>query len=182
MRSIDWQHVLGMALSRDRVCTGDGRRRHATLDWKARPLSYQRFYRTHTVPGRSSRCQRAGSGCLDRRSHDADAGDRSHDQAWAPDLEYPATTEAATNKLFRAAQFELPEPGRWELRVEVEGVHGRAAIGGEIDAAEPLPRWREMWPWIGWPALAIVLFCIHQTLARCAGRLISSSQPSEPIF
>ena len=39
-----------------------------------------------------------------------------------PALEYPATTEAATNKLFRAAQFELPEPGRWEMQVEVEGV------------------------------------------------------------
>ena len=81
-------------------------------------------------------------------------------------LEYPATTEAATNKLFRAAQFELPEPGRWELRVEVEGLHGPAVIGGEIEAAEPLPRWREMWPWIGWPALAIVLFSIHQMLTR----------------
>ena len=39
-------------------------------------------------------------------------------------LEYPATTEAATNKLFRAAQFELPEPGRWEMQVQVEGLHG----------------------------------------------------------
>jgi hypothetical protein len=97
-------------------------------------------------------------------------------------LENPATIEAATNKLFRAAQFELPEPGRWELRVEVEGLHGAAVIGGEIEAAEPMPRWREMWPWIGWPALAIVLFCIHQILARRAGRSISYSQPSEPIL
>ena len=39
-------------------------------------------------------------------------------------LEYPATTEAATNKLFHAAQFELPEPGRWEMQVQVEGLHG----------------------------------------------------------
>ena len=73
-------------------------------------------------------------------------------------LEYPATTEAATNKLFRAAQFELPEPGRWEMQVQVEGLHGLAVIGGEVEAAEPLPRWPEMWPWIGWPALVIVLF------------------------
>jgi hypothetical protein len=81
-------------------------------------------------------------------------------------LEYPATTEAATNKLFRAAQFELPEPGRWALDVEVQGSHGMAAIGGELDAAEPLPRWKELWPWISWPALAIALFGIHQFLAR----------------
>ena len=81
-------------------------------------------------------------------------------------LEYPATTEAATNKLFRAAQFELPESGRWALEVEVQGSHGLAAIGGELDAAEPLPRWRELWPWISWPALAIALFGIHQFFAR----------------
>jgi hypothetical protein len=103
-------------------------------------------------------------------------------KAGRPALEYPATFEAATNKLFRAAQFDLPEPGRWELRVEVEGVHGPAVIGGEIEASEPMPRWREMWPWICWPALAIVLFCIHQILARRAGRSISYSQPSEPIL
>ncbi len=83
-----------------------------------------------------------------------------------PALEYPATTEAATNKLFRAAQFELPEPGRWELQVRVEGPHGPAVIGGEVEAAEPLPRWPEIWPWIAWPALAIVLFSIHQMLVR----------------
>jgi hypothetical protein len=81
-------------------------------------------------------------------------------------LEYPATIEAATNKLFRAAQFELLEPGRWEMRVEVEGALGSAVIAGEIEAAEPLPPWRELWPWIGWPALAIVLFSIHQMLAQ----------------
>jgi hypothetical protein len=85
-------------------------------------------------------------------------------------LEYPATIEAATNKLFRAAQFEVPEPGRWELQVQVEGSHGLAVLGGEVEVAEPLPRWQAMWPWIGWPALAIVLFGIHQTLARRAYR------------
>ncbi len=81
-------------------------------------------------------------------------------------LEYPATTQAATNKLFRAAQFELPEPGRWDMQVMVEGSQGPAEIAGEVEAAEPLPRWREIWPWFGWPALAIALFGIHQILKR----------------
>jgi hypothetical protein len=81
-------------------------------------------------------------------------------------LEYPATSEAATNKLLQAAQFELPEPGRWALEVRVQGSHGLAVIGGDLDAAEPPPRWQEMYPWIGWPALAIALFSIHQILAR----------------
>jgi hypothetical protein len=85
-------------------------------------------------------------------------------------LEYTATLEAATNKLFRAAQFVLPEPGRWEVEVQVEGSQGRAVLRGEVEAAEPLPRWREMWPWIGWPALAIAIFGIHQVLARKTAR------------
>jgi hypothetical protein len=83
-----------------------------------------------------------------------------------PALAYPATAEAATNKLFRAAQFELPEPGRWEMQVQVGGSHGQAVIGGAVEAAEPLPRWQELWPWISWPALVIVLFGIQQLLER----------------
>ena len=81
-------------------------------------------------------------------------------------LEYLATHEAATNKLFRAAQFELAEPGRWDVKVQVEGSRGPVVIGGEVEAAGPVPRWQEIWPWIGWPALAIVLFGIHQVTER----------------
>jgi hypothetical protein len=83
-----------------------------------------------------------------------------------PALEFAATSEAATNKLLQAAQFELPDPGRWEIHVEVEGLHGRTVIAGELEAAKPLPRWRELWPWLGWPALVIALFGVHQILAR----------------
>jgi hypothetical protein len=83
-----------------------------------------------------------------------------------PTRESPATTVAATNKLFQAAQFELPESGRWQMEVEVEGSHGLAVIAGEVEAAAPLPRWREIWPWFGWPALVIALFIVHQVLAR----------------
>jgi hypothetical protein len=93
-------------------------------------------------------------------------------------VEYPATTEAATNKLFHAAQFRLPEPGLWEMQVQVNGLHGRAVIGAEIEAAEPLPRWREMWPWIGWPALAIALFGVHQVLVERKARF--PSKQAEP--
>ena len=60
-------------------------------------------------------------------------------------------TETATNKLFRAAQFELPEPGRWSLEVSVQGPRGPAVVRGELEAAEALPKWHALWPWIGWP-------------------------------
>jgi hypothetical protein len=81
-------------------------------------------------------------------------------------LEYPATAEAATNKLFRAAAFQLPHPGWWDVDVAVEGPHGPAHVGFEIEADEPPPRWLDLWPWFSWPAVAVALFCVHQLLAR----------------
>ena len=81
-------------------------------------------------------------------------------------LEYPATTEAATNRLFHAAVFELPKPGWWEVEVAVEGPHGPAVLRFEVEADEPLPRWLELWPWFTWPALVIALFGVHQLLVK----------------
>jgi hypothetical protein len=80
------------------------------------------------------------------------------------EIEVPATTEAATNKLFRAAQFDLPEPGHWKIEVRVDGSHGMALLGFEEEAADALPHWAEMWPWIGSPALVIALFLLHECL------------------
>src|SRR5262245_64046315 len=69
-------------------------------------------------------------------------------------LECPATAEAATNKLLRAAVFELPGPGWWDAEVAVEGPHGPALVRFDVRADDRLPRWRELWPWWAWPALA----------------------------
>jgi hypothetical protein len=82
----------------------------------------------------------------------------------------PATVEAATNKLFRAADFNLPEPGWWEVEVAVEGERGAARVRFEVEAAEAVPRWLALWPWLGWPALAVLLFGIHQVLVWRQGR------------
>jgi hypothetical protein len=81
-------------------------------------------------------------------------------------VECAATTETATNKLFKAAVFDLPEPGVWDVEVLVEGPRGPAAVRLEVEAAEPTPRWRTLWPWFGWPALVVVLFGVHRLLAR----------------
>lgn len=77
-------------------------------------------------------------------------------------LEHEATARAATNKLFRSAHMELPEKGRWRLHVDVYGPHGPAEADCEVEVGEALPRWLEIWPWIGWPGLVILLFGIHQ--------------------
>jgi hypothetical protein len=79
---------------------------------------------------------------------------------------HSATAEAATNKLYRAAIFNLPEPGWYALEVSVDGALGEARACFEVNAAEPLPSWLVMWPWVGWPAVAILLFGVHQLLVR----------------
>jgi hypothetical protein len=81
-------------------------------------------------------------------------------------LEVAATAEAATNKLFRAAVFTLPEPGWWDVAIAIEGPHGPARVEFAMPAEEPLPRWLTLWPWFCWPALAVLLFGIHQALVR----------------
>lgn len=85
--------------------------------------------------------------------------------AVAPPLRALATPEAATNKLLRSALLELPEAGEWCIRVTTvlpDGVSHVARF--EVDAAPPLPAWLTLWPWMGWPVVAIVLFVIHHRL------------------
>jgi hypothetical protein len=81
-------------------------------------------------------------------------------------LEYPATAEAATNKLFHAAVFELPEAGWWDVEVAVEGPHGPALLRFAVQADKRPPRWLELWPWFAWPVLAVALLGLHQVLVR----------------
>jgi hypothetical protein len=83
-----------------------------------------------------------------------------------PILEYSATTETATNKLFRAAEFQLPESGWWDMAVVVEGPHGPVQVRFGLQADEPLPRWLDLWPWFSWPALVVALFGVHRVLVR----------------
>jgi hypothetical protein len=88
-----------------------------------------------------------------------------------------ATAEAATNKLLRAARFDLASPGRWHLEVDVEGYGQKLPIEFDVEVAEGLPPWVEMSLWIGWPLAAISLFGVHQLLvhgraARLSRRLL----------
>jgi hypothetical protein len=81
-----------------------------------------------------------------------------------------ATTEAATNKLYYAANFDLTEPGWYWVEVSIDGPLGEAEVDFEMEAAEAPPPWLAMSPWVGWPVLAIVLFGIHQLLVRRRSR------------
>ncbi|MBA4186995.1 MAG: hypothetical protein C0467_03155 [Planctomycetaceae bacterium] len=77
-----------------------------------------------------------------------------------------ATQEAATNKLLVAAVFELPEPGWWSFRVEIDGDGESETVAFELEAGEPLPRWVSFAGWIAWPTVAILVFALHQFLVR----------------
>jgi hypothetical protein len=81
-------------------------------------------------------------------------------------LKCRATAEAATNRLFQAAIFELPEPGWWDVEVAVDGPHGQTLRRFGVEADGPAPRWLELWPWFTWPALVVALFGFHQVLVR----------------
>src|SRR5262249_59597141 len=84
-------------------------------------------------------------------------------------LEYPATSGAASNKLFHEAVFELPEANWWDVEVSVAGPHGPARARFQVEAGEAPPRWLELWPWFGWPAFAVALFGLHRVLVRRPG-------------
>ena len=73
-----------------------------------------------------------------------------------------ATAEAATNKLFRSALLELPESGWWDFEVAATGERGEARVRFAAEAADRAPGWLTMAPWVAAPALAILLFAIHQ--------------------
>ncbi len=81
-------------------------------------------------------------------------------------IECEATTQGATNKLLHAAQFEVPEPGKWKIELRTEGPEDIGVLEGEVEVAERLPRWREVWPWIAWPVPVIVLVGIHVRLKQ----------------
>lgn len=90
------------------------------------------------------------------QKHDGQCGEICH----------PATTQAATNKLYYAATFNLPDPGWYSVEVSVIGAKGATNAGFDVEAAEPLPPGLAMLPWVGWPLLVILLFVIHQLLVR----------------
>jgi hypothetical protein len=78
----------------------------------------------------------------------------------------PATTASATNKLFRAIQLDLPEPGRWHVEVVVHDPERPFQVDTELQVGPPPPSWIKLGIWIGWPAAAILLFAIHQCLVQ----------------
>jgi hypothetical protein len=91
---------------------------------------------------------------------------RLTERATGETMQYSASSVAATNKLFQAAVFSLPEAGWWDVEVVVEGPQGQAHVRFEMEAGRSSPRWATIWPWFTWPIVPIGLFCLHLFLVR----------------
>ncbi len=87
----------------------------------------------------------------------------------------PATTEAATNKLYYAATFNLPEAGWYSVEISIVGAKGATNASFDVEAAGPLPPALTVLPWVAWPLVAIALFVIHQFLVRRKSGRISET-------
>jgi hypothetical protein len=94
-----------------------------------------------------------------------------------PVIRAPATAQAATNKLLKAAFVEVPEQGTWDVTVYVSA--GSSPKPSEtkftMQVAAPWPTWMTEWPWFCWPIVPILLFIVHRRLvaARPSGRRIN---------
>ncbi|HVA46241.1 MAG TPA: hypothetical protein VNH11_07700 [Pirellulales bacterium] len=80
---------------------------------------------------------------------------------------YEATPDAATNKLFQAAEFELPDAGAWQFTIVIHTPDDDLRVHFELEAADSLPTWRSLWPWFCWPFLVIAMVArFHATGTR----------------
>lgn len=81
-------------------------------------------------------------------------------------IEQTATNEQATNKLFQAAVFDLPESGWWDVALLLDGLGEPIELSFAMEVEDALPRFWQLVPWIAWTGAAIFLFLIHQGLVR----------------
>ena len=92
-------------------------------------------------------------------------------------LDKPADAASANNKLYQAAQFEIPNPGRWSAEIIIgrqtqststadsgSSAAPESPLAFQFDVAPPSPPWLELAPWVAWPFAIIALFLLHQRL------------------
>jgi hypothetical protein len=79
-------------------------------------------------------------------------------------VSHRATKQAATNKLLRAAVFELRDSGRRVVEIRIEGPNDHAQIQFEMDVGSAWSPQAGIWPWILWPLPIVVLYGIHRRL------------------
>ena len=89
-----------------------------------------------------------------------------------------ATATAATNKLLRSAQFELPLPGKWQMEVELTETSRPAGVLVELAVAGNPPHWRSL-GWILAPLVPIGLYVLGELFAANRGCRKNSAASSQ---
>jgi hypothetical protein len=84
-----------------------------------------------------------------------------------PALSATASAALATNRLFQAAEFELPAAGSWQVTVEVRSGGERTRHVFPLSVSPPRAAFWELVPWIFLPAIPIGIFFTGQ-LRRAA--------------
>jgi len=87
---------------------------------------------------------------------DADVTVRVRAPGGAAFVERPSTR--GRNRLLRAASVDFGMPGRWDYEVAVRAGTASAEVGGTLDVAPAVARWRTAWPFLVGPPIAIALF------------------------
>jgi hypothetical protein len=78
------------------------------------------------------------------------------------EMRLTATSAAASNKLFQAANFNLPAAGWWDFTVTIRRPTDNIDLHFELEAADSLPTWRTLWPWFCWPFFVVALFAVSR--------------------
>lgn len=89
-----------------------------------------------------------------------------------------ATSASATNRLFKAAQFDVAESGVWRVTVSMPEASNEP-LRFDLEISPPLPPWMQLAPWVGWPFGVAALFLMHERLAsrrRVSPRLAAVSE------
>ncbi|HWN99826.1 MAG TPA: hypothetical protein VNS63_11200 [Blastocatellia bacterium] len=92
----------------------------------------------------------------------------------ATSIRSEATPQAAQNKLFYAAQVNIPESGLWELEASVRRGDDSVKVAGPITVAPSNPVLLVYWRSLVLPPLFISLFALNQWLKR---RSVKGTQP-----
>jgi len=102
---------------------------------------------------------------------------------WQPPDPHAGILRVATpgrHPFYRSSNVMLPKTATWRVGVRVRGDEGSGRLAFDIHVAPRLGTWRTYWPALLVPALALVLFLVHQFLKLREPRVPRSREPRVP--
>jgi hypothetical protein len=84
----------------------------------------------------------------------------------AADVSQNATRTAATNKLLYAAVADVPATGTWALAVDVRRGDDHGSVAAIVPVGPAAPPLRALWAYLALPPAGMLIFALHQSLAK----------------